>query len=83
MDDAFNMGKKYMGSIDRLIMLYSEKDTSYVLLSGGEPDCGALVKEYASFYNGKGGGSRISARAIFSDIEDAKLFADLIKKHLR
>lgn len=83
MDDAFNMGKKYMGSIDRLIMLYSEKDTSYVLLSGGEPDCGALVKEYASFYNGKGGGSRISARAIFSDIEDAKLFADLIEKHLR
>lgn len=83
MDDAFDMGKKYMGDTDRLIMLYSERDTSYVLVSGGDPDCGALVKEYASFYNGKGGGSKVSARAIFSGDTDARLFAELIEKHLR
>ena len=83
MDDAFNMGKKYMGNTDVLLMLYSESDTSYVLVSDGSPNCGALVKEYAAFYNGKGGGSDVSARAIFKSSGDAALFAELIEKHLR
>lgn len=84
MDDAFNMGKRYMKNTDgRLIMLYSPKNTSYVLISDGNINCGRLVKEYASFYNGKGGGNDISARAIFSCDEDAALFADLIEKHLK
>lgn len=82
-DDAFNMGKRYMGNCQKLIMLYAAKNTSYVLLSDGSVNCGALVKEYASFYQGKGGGNKISARAIFSKDDDAKLFADLVRKHLR
>lgn len=83
MDDAFTMGKHYMEKTEKLIMLYSKKDTSYVLVSNGSPDCGSLVKEYASFYNGKGGGNKVSARAIFADQQDARLFAQLIEKHLR
>ena len=83
MDDAFNMAKAYMGKTDKLLMLYSVPDTSFILVSGGKPACGSLVKEYASFYNGKGGGNDVSARAIFSSEEDAMLFADLIGKHLR
>ncbi|MFR2564547.1 MAG: alanyl-tRNA editing protein [Anaerovoracaceae bacterium] len=67
----------------RLLMLYSAKDTSYILVSDGTPDCGSLVKEYASFYKGKGGGNAGSARAIFGTAEDADLFADLIRKHLK
>ena len=63
-------------------MLYSAKDTSYILVSF-TPDCGSLVKEYASFYKGKGGGNAGSARAIFGTAEDADLFADLIRKHLK
>ena len=82
LDDAFNMGKHYMGKTDRLIMLYAQKDTSYILVSDGSIKCGALVKEYASFYSGKGGGNDTSARAIFSNADDAALFADLIRKHL-
>ena len=82
-DDAFNMGKTYMGKTDRLIMLYAEKDSSYMLISDGTVNCGSLVKEYASFYKGKGGGNKVSARAIFANDEDAGLFADLIKKHLQ
>lgn len=82
LDDAFSMGKHYMGKTDRLIMLYAKKDTSYILVSDGSIKCGALVKEYASFYNGKGGGNDTSARAIFSNADDAALFADLIRKHL-
>ncbi len=83
LDDTFNMAKNYMNSCSKLLMLYSEKDTSYILVSDGTFDCGALVKEYASFYKGKGGGNKISARAIFSSADDAAMFADLIKKHLQ
>lgn len=82
LDDAFSMGKHYMGKTSRLIMLYAKKNTSYILVSDGSIKCGALVKEYASFYNGKGGGNDTSARAIFSNADDAALFADLIRKHL-
>lgn len=86
MDDAFNMAKAYMGKPEcrgRLILLYSRKDTSYVLVSDGKIKCGALVKEYAGFYSGKGGGNDVSARAIFKSDEDASLFADLLAKHLQ
>lgn len=83
LDDVFNMAKRYMGSCKGLLMLYSIKDTSYILVSDGTIDCGSLVKEYASFYKGKGGGNKVSARGIFTSREDAEMFADLIRKHLR
>lgn len=86
LDDTFNMAKTYMGKPDcggKLIMLYSVPDTSYVLVSDGKIKCGQLVKEYASFYQGKGGGNDISARAMFKTDEDAALFADLLGKHLQ
>lgn len=83
LDDTFNMAKRYMNNCNKLIMLYSEKDTSYILVSDGSIDCGKLVKEYASFYKGKGGGNKVSARGIFTSQEDAEMFADLVKKHLK
>jgi alanyl-tRNA synthetase len=83
LDDTFNMAKHYMSNCNKLIMLYSEKDTSYILVSDGSIDCGKLVKEYASFYKGKGGGNKVSARGIFTSQEDAEMFADLVKKHLK
>ncbi len=86
MDDAFNMAKSYMGKdrcCGKLILLYSKPSTSYILVSDGEIKCGALVKEYANFYQGKGGGNDVSARAIFTSDENAALFADLLSKHLQ
>lgn len=83
LDDTFNMAKRYMNNCNKLIMLYSEKDTSYILVSDGSIDCGKLVKEYVSFYKGKGGGNKVSARGIFTSQEDAEMFADLVKKHLK
>ena len=83
LDDVFTMAKHYMGNCSKLLRLYSIKDTSYILVSDGNIDCGSLVKEYASFYKGKGGGNKVSARGIFTSKEDAEMFADLIKKHLR
>lgn len=83
LDDAFEMAKAYMGKSPRLILLYAKKNTSFILVSDGSVKCGSLVREYASFYGGKGGGNDVSARAIFTDEENAMLFADLIQKHLR
>ncbi len=88
MDDAFTMAKSYMGNIQAgkthpLLLLYVPAQTSCVLVSDGTVHCGKLVKEYASFYQGKGGGNDVSARAIFTSDEDARLFADLLSKHLR
>ena len=88
MDDAFTMAKSYMGNIRAgkthpLLLLYVPAQTSCVLVSDGTVHCGKLVKEYASFYQGKGGGNDVSARAIFTSDEDVRLFADLLSKHLR
>lgn len=66
-----------------LICLASEKESTVTLASGGTPACGALVKENASIYHGKGGGSPKLARAIFTNNEDMNLFMDLLEKHLR
>lgn len=83
LDDAFDMAKRYMKKAPKLILLYAKQQTSFILVSGGDPKCGKLVKEYASFYQGKGGGNDVSARAIFDSEENAMLFADLLSKHLR
>ena len=88
MDDAFTMAKSYMGNIQAgkthpLLLLYVPAQTSCVLVSDGTVSCGKLVKEYASFYQGKGDGNDVSARAIFTSDEDARLFADLLGKHLK
>ena len=88
MDDAFTMAKSYMGNIRAgkthpLLLLYVPAQTSCVLVSDGTVHCGKLVKEYASFYQGKGGGNDVSARSIFTSDEDARLFADLLSKHLK
>ena len=82
LDDTFELAKGFMGKVPKLLLLYSADQTSFILVSGGDPHCGDLVREYASFYNGKGGGSDTSARAIFTTEEDAMLFADLLTKHL-
>ncbi len=82
LDDTFELAKEFMGKVSKLLLLYSKDQTSFILVSGGDPHCGNLVREYASFYKGKGGGSDTSARAIFTTEEDAMLFADLLTKHL-
>ncbi|MBQ9015135.1 MAG: alanyl-tRNA editing protein [Firmicutes bacterium] len=83
LDDAFDMAKRYMKKAPKLILLYAKQNTSFILVSAGDPKCGQLVREYASFYQGKGGGNDVSARAIFTSEENAMLFADLLGKHLR
>lgn len=71
--------------IPKLLFLIHEPSNTVFLCSSeeGSIDCGRLVRENVSIYGGKGGGSKMLARAIFSKYEYIAVFIDLIEKHLR
>lgn len=82
-DDLLKIGRPLIKEIQKLLIILSESDHTALLFSDGTVDCGKLVKENASIYNGKGGGNATSARAIFPKREGLDTFIDLIEKHLR
>ena len=82
-DDLQSLARRAEDAFAKPAALYSEKDKSVVLATPGTPAAGQLVKDYAPMYQGKGGGSKTLARAIFTKDEDAELFMDLLEKHLR
>lgn len=82
-DDLLHIGRPLIPKLSRLLLLLSRSENTVLLFSGGKPDCGRLVKENASIYQGKGGGSGTNARAIFSKGESLDTFIDLLDKHLR
>lgn len=83
LDDLTQLGRALSPSIKKLAFLIHEPSTTVLLVSDGKVNCGKLVKENASIYNGKGGGNDIQARAIFTKMEYVDTFMDLIEKHLR
>ena len=83
LDDLTQLGRALSPSIKKLFFLVHEPSNTVLLVSDGKVNCGRLVKENASIYNGKGGGNDILARAIFTKEEYVDTFMDLIEKHLR
>ena len=82
-DALLTIGRPLIQDIKKLLLIISPQDCTLLLFSNGNLDCGKLVKENASIYNGKGGGSATSARAIFPKREGLDTFVDLLEKHLR
>lgn len=82
-DDLLNIGRSLIPDIKSLLCLVHVPTNTVLLFSDGKVDCGKLVKENASIYNGKGGGNDTSARAIFTKKEYVDTFIDLLDKHLR
>lgn len=82
-DDILKIEKELTKYPGTLYALLSKKDMTVLLISDGEIKCGNLVKDYANFYGGRGGGKPELARAIFKNETDADLFVDLLEKHLR
>ncbi|NCB42551.1 MAG: hypothetical protein EOM59_08015 [Clostridia bacterium] len=82
-DDLQNLARSLGEDLPFLVALVSQKESTAILASSGQPSCGDLVKEYAPIYQGKGGGSPKLARAIFNRAENLEVFLDLIEKHLR
>ena len=83
-EDLMILGRGLIKEIPKLLLIVSENENTLLLFSNGlTVDCGKLVKENASIYNGKGGGNKESARVLFSKKEYLDTFIDLIEKHLR
>lgn len=82
-DDLLNIGRPVMKDVEKLLLIISPQENTLLLFSNGTVDCGKLVKENVSIYNGKGGGNATSARAIFPKRDGLDTFIDLIEKHLR
>ena len=84
LDDLVSLCREISPSIKKIYFLVHEPSHTVLLVSDGKKtDCGKLVKENASIYNGKGGGNQTMARAIFTKDEYVDTFIDLIEKHLR
>lgn len=82
-DDLVTLSREISPAIKKIYFLVHEPTHTVLLVSDGNTDCGRLVKENASIYNGKGGGNKTMARAIFTKEEYVNTFMDLIEKHLR
>lgn len=82
-EDVQTLGRRIADSIGGLLILIAAREHTAILFSQGTPDCGKLVRENASIYQGKGGGNNTCARAIFNSKENLDTYLDLIEKHLR
>lgn len=82
-DDLVNIGRPLIPHLTQLLLIISRTDKTILLFSNGKINCGKLVKENASIYQGKGGGNNTNARAIFPKEESIETFIDLLDKHLR
>ncbi|MBQ2270648.1 MAG: hypothetical protein II335_02565, partial [Firmicutes bacterium] len=82
-DDLLTIGRPILEDIKKLVLILDGQTNTVLLFSNGTVDCGKIVKENASIYNGKGGGNKNNARALFTKREYALTFIDLIEKHLR
>ncbi len=82
-DDLTSIGREAEKDIPVLAFLVHNPTNTVFLCSSGSIDCGRLVKENASIYQGRGGGNKTLARAIFPKKEYIPVFMDLIEKHLR
>lgn len=82
-DDLQTLARMLGEDLPFLVALVSQKENTIILASSGKPSCGSLVKEYASIYQGKGGGNPHLARAIFDKKDKLDVFLDLLEKHLR
>ena len=84
LDDLVSLSREIGPAVKKIYFLVHEPSHTVLLVSDGKKtDCGKLVKENASIYNGKGGGNQTIARAIFTKDEYVDTFIDLIEKHLR
>lgn len=83
LDDLVALSREISPFISKIYFLVHEPSHTVLLVSDGKIDCGKLVKDNASIYNGKGGGNKTMARAIFTKDEYVDTFIDLIEKHLR
>ena len=78
-DELLKLGFAVLGETSGMLLLLMQTEANTCLLfSSGDARCGALVKENASRFGGRGGGRDDNARAIFSESKDMKNFANAV-----
>lgn len=82
-EDIMKIGKHILQDIKGLVVAGDLNTNTMILFSDGTNDCGKLVKDNAGVYNGKGGGRKDNARALFPDYDSMMLFTDALEKLLR
>ena len=82
-EDIMKIGKHILQDIKGLVVAGDLNTNTLILFSNGTNDCGKLVKDNAGVYNGKGGGRKDNARALFPDYDSMMLFTDALEKLLR
>ena len=76
-DELLKLGFAVMKEAPGKFLIFMQPETKTCLLfSSGEAKCGAIVKETARSFGGRGGGRDDNARAIFSENRDMKAFAE-------
>jgi alanyl-tRNA synthetase len=76
-DELLKLGFAVMKEAPGKLLIFMQPETKTCLLfSSGEAKCGAIVKETARSFGGRGGGRDDNARAIFSENRDMKAFAE-------
>lgn len=80
-DDLKRIARKLTARTDLPVALSSEAALCVFLTHSGKSGmrCGSLVKEFASGYGGKGGGSDTLAQAVFRDAEMMRNFVRIVR----
>lgn len=79
-DDLLKLGFSVINEVQGLFLILKQTETHTCLLLSSSEDrkCGAIVKENARRFNGKGGGRDDNARAIFPSAADMNAFIEEI-----
>ena len=80
-DDLLKLGFSVINDVPGLflVMRHPESCTCLLLSSSDDRKCGAIVKENAKRFSGKGGGRDDNARAIFPSTKDMDAFIEEIR----
>ncbi len=78
-DELKRIAKKVTARTDLPVILSSEEGLCVFLTHSGKSGlrCGALVKEFASGFGGRGGGSDTQAQAVFKNAETMRNFVQI------
>ena len=76
LEDFSHAGKLMEDRLWGTVILRFPEESSVMLFSDGDYDCGAAVKEHTRDFEGKGGGSDVMARAIFKNSRDMDAFLE-------
>lgn len=83
-DELLKLGFAVINEVQgKLLIFMQPADKTCLLLSSGEAKCGAIVKENAKNYGGRGGGRDDNARAIFASTSDMRAFAKAVAEMVK